>query len=173
MKIWKILCIMSLLLLTMAAFTGCSNEGDKYIGKWTGLENPDNPRSYIHQMTIEKNGDNFIIKRKIGNYNEYNRDELEWHDSTEDTDSATLKDDKLVVGGNLTTTTYTYIEKDNTLLYSGHGGVYLQKDDDGKILEELKKQAGEALTKYWEEHPLKKTSPIIDSPFEKYGKTKW
>ena len=124
-------------------------------------------------MTIEKNGDNFIIKRKIGNYNEYNRDELEWHDSTEDTDSATLKDGKLVVGGNLTTTTYTYIEKDNTLLYSGHGGVYLQKDDDGKILEELKKQAGEALTKYWEEHPLKKTSPIIDSPFEKYGKTKW
>lgn len=173
MKIWKILCIMSLLLLTMA-FTGCSNEGDKYIGKWTGLENPDNPRSYIHQMTIEKNGDNFIIKRKIGNYNEYQPDrQLEWHDSTEDTDSATLKDGKLVVGGNLTTTTYTYIEKDNTLLYSGHGGIYLQKDDDGKILDDLKKQAADALTKYWEEHPLKKTSPINDNPFEKYGKTKW
>lgn len=172
MRAWKILCIMSLLLLTMV-FAGCSNEGDKYIGKWTGLENPDNPRSYIHQMTIEKNDDNFIIKRKIGSYNEYNRDKLEWHDSTEDTDSATLKDGKLVVDGNLTTTTYTYIEKDNTLLYSGQGGVYLQKDDDGKVLEELKKQAADALTKYWEEHPLKKTSPINDNPFEKYGKTKW
>ena len=172
MKIWKILCIMSLLLLTMV-FAGCSNEGDKYIGKWTGLENPDNPRSYIHQMTIEKNDDNFIIKRKIGSYNEYNRDKLEWHDSTEDTDSATLKDGKLVVDGNLTTTTYTYIEKDNTLLYSGQGGVYLQKDDDGKVLEELKKQAADALTKYWEEHPIIDKVPIIDDPFAKYGKTKW
>lgn len=122
----------------MTLISGCSNnEGDKYIGKWTGLENPDSPRSYIHQMTIEKNGDNFIIKRKIGQYNEFNLDrQLEWHDSTEDTDSATLKDNKLVVGGNLTTTTYTYIEKDNTLLYSGNGGVYLQKDNDGKILED-------------------------------------
>ena len=135
MKTKCLLFVILMLLITL--ISGCSNEGDKYIGKWTGLENPDSPRSYIHQMTIEKNGDNFIIKRKIGQYNEFNLDrQLEWHDSTEDTDSATLKDNKLVVGGNLTTTTYTYIEKDNTLLYSGNGGVYLQKDNDGKILED-------------------------------------
>lgn len=129
---------MSLLLLTMV-FAGCSNEGDKYIGKWTGLENPDNPRSYVYQMTIEKNGDNFVIKRKLGNYNEFQPDrKLEWQDSSEKTASATLKDGKLISGNEIASTTYTYIEKDNTLLYSGQGGIYLQKDDDGKVLEELK-----------------------------------
>ena len=172
MKAWKVLCIMSLLLLTMV-FAGCSNEGDKYIGKWTGLENPDNPRSYVYQMTIEKNGDNFVIKRKLGNYNEFQPDrKLEWQDSSEKTASATLKDGKLVSGNEIASTTYTYIEKDNTLLYSGQGGIYLQKDDDGKVLENLKKQASEALTKYWEEHPIIDKVPIIDDPFTKYGKAK-
>ena len=83
MKAWKTLCIMSLLLLTMV-LAGCSNEGDKYIGKWTGLENPDNPRSYIYQISIEQNGDNYIIKRKISNYNEFNPDrQLEWQEGKE------------------------------------------------------------------------------------------
>lgn len=171
MKFWKVFCCMSLLLLTMV-FAGCGNDGNKYEGKWTGLENPNNPRSYIHQISIDQNGDNFIVKRKIGSYNEFHRDNLEWNDSTEDIDTTTLKDGKLVEGG-LSATTYTYLEKDNTLLYSAHGGVTLQKDDEGKIFDELQKQAAEATQKYWEEHPLKKTSPINDNPFAKYGKTKW
>lgn len=171
MKIWKILCIMSLLLLTMA-FAGCSNEGDKYIGKWTGLENPDNPRSYIYQISIEQNGDNYIIKRKISNYNEFNPDrQLEWQEGKEKTESATLKDGKLVSGNDIASVSYTYIEKDNTLLYSAKG-IYLQKDDDNAIFENLKKQAADALTKYWEEHPIINKTPIIDDPFTKYGKAK-
>lgn len=170
MKAWKILCIMSLLLLTMLA--GCSNEGDKYIGKWTGLENPDNPRSYIYQMTIEQNDDNYIIKRKVSNYNEFNPDrQLEWQEGKEKTESATLKDGKLVSGNDIASVSYTYIEKDNTLLYSAKG-IYLQKDDDNAIFENLKKQAADALTKYWEEHPIINKTPIIDDPFTKYGKAK-
>lgn len=159
-----------MLLITLLSACG-NNEGDKYIGKWTGLENPNNPRSYIYQISIEKNGDNFIIKRKISNYNEFNPDRhLELQESEEKTESAILKDGKLVSGNKLMSVSYTYIEKDNTLLYSGF---YLQKDDDGSIFEALKKQAADALTKYWEEHPLKKKSPIKDNPFERYGKTKW
>lgn len=170
MKAWKILCIMSLLLLTMLA--GCSNEGDKYIGKWTGLENPDNPRSYIYQMTIEQNDDNYIVKRKVSNYNEFNPDrQLEWQEGKEKTESATLKDGKLVSGNDIASVSYTYIEKDNTLLYSAKG-IYLQKDDDNAIFENLKKQAADALTKYWEEHPIINKTPIIDDPFTKYGKAK-
>lgn len=170
MKAWKILCIMSLLLLTMLA--GCSNEGDKYIGKWTGLENPDNPRSYIYQMTIEQNDDNYIIKRKVSNYNEFNPDrQLEWQEGKEKIESATLKDGKLVSGNDIASVSYTYIEKDNTLLYSAKG-IYLQKDDDNAIFENLKKQAADALTKYWEEHPIINKTPIIDDPFTKYGKAK-
>lgn len=170
MKAWKILCIMSLLLLTMLA--GCSNEGDKYIGKWTGLENPDNPRSYIYQMTIEQNDDNYIIKRKVSNYNEFNPDrQLEWQEGKEKTESATLKDGKLVSGNDIASVSYTYIEKDNTLLYSAKE-IYLQKDDDNAIFENLKKQAADALTKYWEEHPIINKTPIIDDPFTKYGKAK-
>ncbi|EHR31895.1 hypothetical protein GXM21_12715 (plasmid) [Megamonas funiformis] len=171
MKAWKTLCIMSLLLLTMV-LAGCSNEGDKYIGKWTGLENPDNPRSYIYQMTIEQNGDNYIIKRKVSNYNEFNPDrQLEWQEGKEKTESATLKDGKLVSGNDIASVSYTYIEKDNTLLYSAKG-IYLQKDDDNAIFENLKKQAADALTKYWEEHPIINKTPIIDDPFIKYGKAK-
>ena len=43
-----------ILMLLMTLISGCSNEGDKYIGKWTGLENPANPLSSVHQVSIEK-----------------------------------------------------------------------------------------------------------------------
>lgn len=162
-----------ILMLLITLISGCSNnEGDKYIGKWTGLENPDNPRSYIYQISIEQNGDNYIIKRKVSNYNEFNPDrQLEWQEGKEKTESATLKDGKLVSGNDIASVSYTYIEKDNTLLYSAKG-IYLQKDDDNAIFENLKKQAADALTKYWEEHPIINKTPIIDDPFTKYGKTK-
>lgn len=162
-----------ILMLLMTLISGCSNnEGDKYIGKWTGLENPDNPQSYIYQISIEKNGNNFIIKRKVSNYNEFNTDrQLEWQEGEEKTESATLKDGKLISGNDIASISYTYIEKDNSILYSAKG-IYLQKDDDGTIFENLKKQAADALTKYWEEHPMINKTPIIDDPFSKYGKTK-
>lgn len=51
MKTKCLLFVILMLLITL--ISGCSNEGDKYIGKWTGLENPDNPRSYIYQISIE------------------------------------------------------------------------------------------------------------------------
>ncbi len=89
----------------------------------------------------------------------------------EKTESATLKDGNLVSGNDIASVSYTYIEKDNTLLYSAKG-IYLQKDDDNAIFENLKKQAADALTKYWEEHPIINKTPIIDDPFTKYGKAK-
>lgn len=61
MKTKCLLFVILMLLITLVS--GCSNnEGDKYIGKWTGLENPDNPRSYIYQ--ISKNKMEIIILSK-------------------------------------------------------------------------------------------------------------
>lgn len=164
MKAWKVVCIMSLLLLTMV-FAGCSNEGDKYIGKWTGLENPDNPLSSVHQVSIEKNGDNFIIKHKMSSFNQYGK-QLEWKDGKEYQYSSTLKDGKLSVKRDLGENTYTYIEKDDTLLFSSMGGIHLQRDNDGKVLEELKTQA-EPLAKERLEKNTPKSFSIVDPEVQK------
>ena len=129
-----------ILMLLMTLISGCSNEGDKYIGKWTGLENPANPLSSVHQVSIEKNGDNFIIKHKMSSFNQYGK-HLEWKEGKEYQYSSTLKDGKLSVKRDLGENTYTYLEKDDTLLFSPMGGIHLQRDNDGKVLEELKTQA--------------------------------
>ena len=52
MKTKCLLFVILMLLITL--ISGCSNEGDKYIGKWTGLSNPNNPLSDLRQVTIEK-----------------------------------------------------------------------------------------------------------------------
>lgn len=166
MKAWKTLCIMSLLLLTMV-LAGCSNEGDKYIGKWTGLSNPNNPLSDLRQVTIEKNGENnFIVNDRIGSYNAYGK-KCEWKENTS-TDIATLKDGKLVIGG----TSFTYIKKDNTLLYNGNGKYSLKRDDNDSEYNNLKKQAEPLAMERFEKYKTQEEE-LSKSPFEKYGKTKW
>ncbi len=134
-KAWKIFCIMSLLLITMV-FAGCGNDGDKFVGSWTGLENPNDPLSDIRNITIEKKDNNFIVKDKYGFY--IVDGPFKWQDGITQS-TATLKDGILVMGS----TTITYNDKDGTLLYKGNssGSFSLQKDDDNKKYQELKNEA--------------------------------
>ena len=165
MKTKCLLFVILMLLITL--ISGCSNEGDKYIGKWTGLSNPNNPLSDLRQVTIEKNSENnFIINEKIGSYNAYGK-KCEWKENTS-TDIATLKYGKLVIGG----TSFTYIEKDNTLLYNGDGKYYLKKDDDDSEYTNLKKQAEPLAIERFEKYKAQEKE-LNTSPFERYGKTKW
>lgn len=170
-KALKLLCMVSLLILT-AVFSGCGNDGDKFVGSWTGLEDPDKPLSRIHRVDITQNGDNFIVKIKMGSYNEFG-DKLEWDAGNEYTKSAVLKDGKLVMEGAFQPIYYTYVEKDNTLMFSEYGGVSMQKDDDGKLYEKLIADAEPLAAERLEKNTPKATTKIIDNPWKKYGGATW
>lgn len=164
-KALKVLCMVSLLLMAVV-ISGCGNDGDKFVGKWTGLEHPDNPLSHVARVEITQNGDNFIVKRTMGYYKEST---AEWDPGTERVTSTILKDGRLGSDNQFDTTTYTYDEKNKTLLYSGYGGVTLQKDDDGKIYEQLKAEGKPLADKIAAEIKENEKGPV-ENPFEKYGK---
>lgn len=167
MKSWKIFCCVSLLLLTMV-FAGCGNDGDKYVGTWTGLSKANEPLSDLRQVTIEKGKNNkFIVKEKIGHYSPIIQKKYEW-DEFEDTDEAIFKDDKLIIGG----TSFEYIEEDNTLLYKGNGKYYLSKDDTGNLYNKLKDDGKPFAIKRYEK-TIADAKELNKSPFEKYGNLKW
>lgn len=162
--------MVSLLILT-AVFSGCGNDGDKFVGKWTGLEHPDNPLSHVARVEIMQNGDNFVIKRTMGYYE---RSTAKWNSGDEIVDSVVLKDGRLNTGDQFNAKTYTYDEKNKTLLFSGYGGggITLQKDDDGKIYEQLKAEGKPMADKLAAEIKAAEKGPMMDNPFEKYGKLK-
>ena len=168
-KALKVFCIMSLLLLAVV-FSGCGNDGDKFVGSWTGLEHPDNPLSHVVRLEITQNGDNFIVKRKMGYYE---RSSAKWNDGKENTSSVILKNGRLGSDSQFDTTTYTYDEKNKTLLFSGFGGVTLQKDDEGKIYEQLKADGKPLADKLAAEIKEREKAPALDNAFEKYGKKRW
>lgn len=171
-KLFKVLLLVSCLIFA-SLISGCSDEGEKYIGNWVGIAYPnDLAHSPVYQISIEKNGDNYLIKSKYSNYDEYNKDnQLVWQDDPGSTKTATLKDGKLVVDGTMGADTIVLNEKDGTLLYPAAGDkLTLIKDDNGEKFKELQKQVGEALTKYWQEHPK---VHVADNPFKEYGNSKW
>lgn len=156
---------MILLVFCLAVFvSGCGT--DKYIGNWVGIERPNDPTSPIMQISIEKNGNNYLVKMTEGRYHgtklsllENGDREFTWQTQEVRNKSAVLKNDKLYIDGAVDT--FTFIEKDNTLLYSGLGGISFKKDT-GKEFEEMKKTISESTLQQLKKDYPKGNVKLID-----------
>lgn len=145
-----ILLITSICLITF----GCGINKDKFEGTWSGIV-PNSTRFFKEQETwnsivrvkIEKNGDSsYLIKMDTLCIKGYVGDKGEnvvahWvHSVNKKTYTATAKDNILTVNGP-EHLTYTFLEKDNTLLIPecfGLSSAPITKDDDGKLYEKYK-----------------------------------
>lgn len=140
-KIFKILSMLLTIFLMIVLVSGCgSNKYNRFVGTWTGIQDPNNPQSDVYQISIDENDSKFIIRTRKYQYTENNK----WVECPEKFDDALLKDNKLIKDqnacfgvGKLFPATYSYEKDKNAIFYSGYGGFYLYKDTDNKVLNDL------------------------------------
>lgn len=125
----------TVMLLCALSISGCGG-GDKFAGNWVAI-NPAPANSFegstYRQFKIEKNGDTAYIitqvdngyrlhlKRIKGNDfwgNKISDFNFQWVVEPPQKHTATLQGNKLVVDGSATGQTFTYVEKDGSLLCS-------------------------------------------------------
>lgn len=140
--------VLLLLVMGMIILGGCShsNSGNQYIGKWATLEasKMDNAMTILRQLEITQNEESFIIK-DISVVAPNEKPEIQIK-------SASLtKDGKLQVNQ---MDVYTFVESDNTLLWSA--GIAYKKETP-ETLEKLKTEQVTAAT----ERAKKQNVPVF------------
>lgn len=143
-KMFKVIVAVMLLMFALAT-AGCG--GDKFAGTWFSVRpNMVSKFSgdYYEQITIEENSDNsYIIKKVSSSYKK--KDKLlsgsfflgtalydltfKWTPGKLEQQTATLKDNKLIVDGTAGMLVYAYVEKNGTLMCSD-GLVYAKEQAD-------------------------------------------
>lgn len=134
---------LSLLVCLTVVLAGCGDPASKYVGKWltfdgsVGLNGGD-----VYILNIERNGNskNGYLLTKIHSDYAYHAIEGKygnnyvWTESKTKPVTATFKDDKLYVDGEMNTQVYVFNEKDKTLMFTGPVKLVYKKytDEDYK-----------------------------------------